>query len=167
LPCFRVNTPTTYPLQLFPPAIPKMSTAQTRNPKIRPLACACARGGSSGWLARVRTQTLHPLNSIPCELANMATPPHKNRFGYEQMNQPTGYEGNLSAPKHPNLFTIELHHTLSRHHVNVFTGKHVNQFQGKPANHPSGSHGNTQELNMSSTFRCKHENTLTTLKVNS
>jgi hypothetical protein len=73
----------------------------------------------------------------------MATPPHKNRFGFEQMNQPTGYEGNLSAQKHPSLFTIELHLTLSRHQVNVSTGKHVNQFQDKPANHPSGSHGNT------------------------
>lgn len=166
--CFRVNTPTTYPLQLFPPVIPKMFPVLNRNAQNRPLSCARAGGEPPGSPVRVYTETRHLVNSTPCQLANVSPPPPANRFGFEHMNQPTRYEDNLSANQLPNLFTsgTSLHVvTTSRQRVCSQTRKPVSRQTCQPAIWFTRQH--TQELNMSSTFWCKHVNKLTTSKVKS
>jgi hypothetical protein len=121
-----------------------MFTSLYRHAHDRPFSRARTGGESSRPLAPVRTGTPQLLNFIACELVNMFTPTHENRFGYEHMNRQTGYRENLIALELLNPFTSELKHTFSRPHVNVFTRELGNQFQGKPDNQPSGSHGNTK-----------------------
>ena len=170
LSCSQVNTPT---LSRLVPRTPlEMFTALATNLRNRPLTCDRpghkSRRSWTAPLSQVHTSTRKPVNFVRSELANIPTTPPVNRFGQQHLNSAARCQHSLSSPQRVNSFaggTSRLVGKSPRKRVYRQTRKPLSAQTCEPA--VRITHPHEQEVNMSSHFTCKRDNTLTTSMVNS